>query len=314
MTKSSTKGAVAAMLATATVVGMATLLMGGQVAGAAVCANETYTWNDFDAGLDESWRLLPSNATYDTGITVPAPGAGQTLKVVSSAYKSFDRYPAGSSPTRAEVNQQNESFAIRVGGVQVGGLSTDVPDTVAEGAVDDWFSGVISGSFGGNGTILTGGSLIIRHASLYGFNESFNSVHPKMVSITLERCTAEVTTTTVAPTTTAAVTTTTAAVTTTTTASTSTTVLATTTTVASGGPTTTAASTTTTAATTTTVASGGPTTTVRPTTTSVASGGPTTTAGPSIPVTGDHTMVPLAMGAVAAGTGLVLLLVRRRSA
>jgi hypothetical protein len=312
MTKSSTKGAVAAMLATATVVGMATLLMGGQVAGAAVCANETYTWNDFDAGLDENWKLLPSNATYDTGITVPAPGAGQTLKVVSSAYKSFDRYPAGSSPTRAEVNQQNESFAIRVGGVQVGGLSTDVPDTVAEGAPDDWFSGVISGSFGGSGTILTGGSLIIRHASLYGFNESFNSVHPKMVSIVLERCTAAVTTTTVAPTTTAAVTTTTAAVTTTTaavttttaavttttTASTSTTVLATTTTVASGGPTTTAA----------------PTTTVRPTTTSVASGGPTTTAAPSIPVTGDHTMVPLAMGAVAAGTGLVLLLVRRRSA
>jgi hypothetical protein len=284
---------------------MATLLMGGQVAGAAVCANETYTWNDFDAGLDENWKLLPSNATYDTGITVPAPGAGQTLKVVSSAYKSFDRYPAGSSPTRAEVNQQNESFAIRVGGVQVGGLSTDVPDTVAEGAPDDWFSGVISGSFGGSGTILTGGSLIIRHASLYGFNESFNSVHPKMVSIVLERCTAAVTTTTVAPTTTAAVTTTTAAVTTTTaavttttTASTSTTVLATTTTVASGGPTTTAA----------------PTTTVRPTTTSVASGGPTTTAAPSIPVTGDHTMVPLAMGAVAAGTGLVLLLVRRRSA
>ena len=305
MTKSSTKGAVAAMLATATVVGMATLLMGGQVAGAAVCANETYTWNDFDAGLDENWKLLPSNATYDTGITVPAPGAGQTLKVVSSAYKSFDRYPAGSSPTRAEVNQQNESFAIRVGGVQVGGLSTDVPDTVAEGAPDDWFSGVISGSFGGSGTILTGGSLIIRHASLYGFNESFNSVHPKMVSIVLERCTAAVTTTTVAPTTTAADTTTTAAgttttaaVTTTTTASTSTTVLATTTTVASGGPTTTAA----------------PTTTVRPTTTSVASGGPTTTAAPSIPVTGDHTMVPLAMGAVAAGTGLVLLLVRRRSA
>jgi hypothetical protein len=305
MTKSSTKGAVAAMLATATVVGMATLLMGGQVAGAAVCANETYTWNDFDAGLDENWKLLPSNATYDTGITVPAPGSGQTLKVVSSAYKSFDRYPAGSSPTRAEVNQQNESFAIRVGGVQVGGLSTDVPDTVAEGAPDDWFSGVISGSFGGSGTILTGGSLIIRHASLYGFNESFNSVHPKMVSIVLERCTAAVTTTTVAPTTTAAVTTTTAAVTTTTaavttttTASTSTTVLATTTTVASGGPTTTAA----------------PTTTVRPTTTSVASGGPTTTAAPSIPVTGDHTMVPLAMGAVAAGTGLVLLLVRRRSA
>ena len=67
-------------------------------------------------------------------------------------------------------------------------------------------------------------------------------------------------------------------------------------------------------ATTTTVASGGPTTTVRPTTTSVASGGPTTTAAPSIPVTGDHTMVPLVMGAVAAGTGLVLLLVRRRSA
>jgi LPXTG-motif cell wall-anchored protein len=189
--------------------------------------------------------------------------------------------------------------------VQVGGLSTDVPDTVAEGAPDDWFSGVISGSFGGSGTILTGGPLIIRHASLYGFNESFNSVHPKMVSIVLERCTAAVTTTTVAPTTTAAVTTTTAAVTTTTaavttttTASTSTTVLATTTTVASGGPTTTAA----------------PTTTVRPTTTSVASGGPTTTAAPSIPVTGDHTMVPLAMGAVAAGTGLVLLLVRRRSA
>ena len=307
MTKSSTKGAVAAMLATATVVGMATLLMGGQVAGAAVCANETYTWNDFDAGLDENWKLLPGNATYDSGIVVPAPGAGQTLKVVSSAYKSFDRYPAGSSPTRAEVNQQNESFAIRVGGVQVGGLSTDVPDTVAEGAVDDWFSGVISGSFGGSGTILTGGSLVFRHASLYGFNESFNSVHPKMVSIVLERCTAAVTTTT------AAVTTTTAAVTTTTTASTSTTVLATTTTVASGGPTTTAAPTTTTAATTTTVASGGTTTTVRPTTTSVASGGPTTTAVPSMPVTGDRTVVPLVMGAVAAGTGLVLLLVRRRS-
>jgi len=299
MTKSSTKGAVAAMLATATVVGMGTLLMGGQVAGAAVCANETYTWNDFDAGLDENWKLLPGNATYDSGIVVPAPGAGQTLKVVSSAYKSLDRYPVGSSPSRADVNQQNESFAIRVGGIQIGGLSTDLPDTVAEGAPDVWFSGVLSGSFGGSGTILTGGSLVFRHASLYGFNESFNSVHPKMVSIVLERCTTAVTTTTVAPTTTAAVTTTTAAVTTTTAAVTTTTAAATTTTVATGGPTTTAAPTTTTAA---------------ATTTSVASGGPTTTAVPSIPVTGDRTAVPLVMGAVAAGTGLVLLLVRRRSA
>jgi hypothetical protein len=313
MTKSSTKGAVAAMLATAAAVGMGTLLMGGQVAGAAVCTNETYTWNDFDAGLDENWKLLPGNATYDSGIVVPAPGAGQTLKVVSSAYKSLDRYPVGSSPSRADVNQQNESFAIRVGGIQIGGLSTDLPDTVAEGAPDVWFSGVLSGSFGGSGTILTGGSLVFRHASLYGFNESFNSVHPKMVSIVLERCTTAVTTTTVAPTTTAAVTTTTAAVTTTTAAVTTTTAAVTTTTAA--------VTTTTAAATTTTVATGGPTTTAAPTTTtaaatttSVASGGPTTTAVPSIPVTGDRTAVPLVMGAVAAGTGLVLLLVRRRSA
>jgi hypothetical protein len=310
------------MLATAAAVGMGTLLMGGQVAGAAVCANETYTWNDFDAGLDENWKLLPGNATYDSGIVVPAPGAGQTLKVVSSAYKSFDRYAAGSSPSRADVNQQNESFAIRVGGIQIGGLSADLPDTVAEGATDDWFSGVLSGSFGGSGTILTGGSLVFRHASLYGFNESFNSLHPKMVSIVLERCTAAVTTTTAAPTTTAAVTTTTAAVTTTTAAVTTTTAAVTTTTAAVTTTTTRASTTTTVAATTTTVASGGPTTTAAPTTTtittaatttSVASGGPTTTAVPSMPVTGDRTVVPLVMGAVAAGTGLVLLLVRRRS-
>ena len=300
MNGKSSKSALAAMVATAAAVGMGVVLLGGQSVGAATCADETYTWNDFDAGLGDTWKLIPGNDTYDTGIVVPTAGAGQTLTVVSSAYKSFDRYPAGSSPTRADVNQLNESFAIQVGGVAVGGLSADVPDTVAEGAVDDWFSGVLSGSFGGSGTILTGGALIIRHASLYGFTESYNSVHPKMVSITLQRCTTSVTTTTApATTTTAPATTTTAPATTTTAVSTTTTVAATTTTVASGGPTTTVPATT---------------TTVRAsTTTSVASGGPTTTVAPSIPVTGDHTMVPLVMGAVAAGTGLVLLLVRRRS-
>ncbi len=280
-----------------------------------VCSTSSIGWTG-----DE--LLVPWNATFSTGVVLPAAGPGETVSLLSASYETYDRYPDGSSPSRAQVDQANERVGITVGGVAVGGLSTDVPDTAAEGAPTDWYSGIVDGTFGGAGTALSGGELVIRHASLYGFNESPNSVRVSQVAVTVERCrppdpTAPTTAapTTAAPTTAAP---TTAAPTT----AAPTTPAPTTTEVGVGGPTTTApgvsGSTVPAGTTTTTVASGGPTTTVvgsgGPTTT-VGSGGPApTTPGGSLPTTGRDNDLVVSLALIAALSGAYLFLLGRRPA
>jgi LPXTG-motif cell wall-anchored protein len=294
---------------------------GGAVALAApgdVCSTSSIGWTG-----DE--LLVPWNQVKNTGVVVPAPAPGETVTLLSAAYETYDRYPDGSSPSRAHVNQANERVGITVGGVAVGGLSVDVPDSVAEGALTDWDSGPVNGTFGGAGTVLAGGEIVIRHASLYGFVESPNSVRVSQVVLTVERCRPPdpTTPTTAAPTTAAPTTTEVGSGGPTTTSpgagSTTTTVgpggSTTTTLVGSGGPTTTTPGAVTT---TTAVGSGGPTTTTPgavTTTTAVGSGGPTTTApGGSLPTTGTDNDLVVSLALVAALSGATLLLLGRRPA
>lgn len=291
----------AAFLVSAAFVSIPVLNVGAAAQGE-VCATATYAWNG-------NKKFLPWDAVANTGVVIPGPAAGETLRVLTATYNTYDQYPDGASPSRAEAGQTHESVGLEIGGVQVGGLSADVPNGVAEGAPTDWFSGVISGSFGGGGTVIPGGELVVKHSSLYGFTESPNSVFISNVTVTVERCTTPTVPSTAAPTTAAP---TTAAPTT----AAPTTAAPTTTVVSSGGPTTTVTTPTSTPAvgttptTTTVVSAGGPTTTI------VSAGGPTTTApssGGSLPATGGDMTLPLILAALAAGTGTALLMVRRKA-
>lgn len=208
---------------------------------APVCRVSTISWSAPTTVL--LYRGGP--VTYDTGLSVPAAGVGETVSVTASAYSSYDRYPANASPSRADADQQHEQWGLRIGGTNFGLLSADVPDSIDEGAVDDWYA-TTSGTLG-LGAVATG-RIVIVHSSLYGFTESYNSVRPGSFTLTVSYCsdapatTTTTSTTSTAPTTTAAATTT--AVVTTTSAATTTT--GATTTTASGGTTTTVPAVTTT--------------------------------------------------------------------
>lgn len=169
----------------------------GAAASAAACRDLHVSWTSPSVGIYQSSSHLP---TYDPGVSVPAPAAGETITIVSSAWVSYDRYLDGTVPTRADDNQQNERWGISIGGTSFGNLTDDVPDIVGQGAETPWFSGLRSGSFG------TGpagsGAIVLRHASLYGYTESANSIHPYSFDLTVRYCTADgETTTTAAPTT-----------------------------------------------------------------------------------------------------------------
>jgi LPXTG-motif cell wall-anchored protein len=272
------KRAIGAIVAIVSTTGFAVASMGGAASAAVQCSNETY-------GQSAVFLYLANGSPASaTGLSVPAPAAGETLTVVSSSWTTYDYLPFDTSPSRADQNQQNERFGLAVGGVAIGGLSADLPDTVAQGAVDDWSSGIHSGSFGGAAADVAGGAITLRHASLSGFTESDNSFIVKSFSLTVQRCvtTVDSTTTTAAETTT----TTTAATTTTAVGATTTTAAATTTSVASGGPT-------------TTTAAAAPATT-------------TTVAVAALPTTGTNMTLPLVLAALAGLTGTALLVVRRR--
>lgn len=151
-----------------------------------LCTTATYTWTG-------DTKLLygvnqPTKAYHATGITVPVPSAGDTQRVLSATYQAYDTYAPGTSPTRADKDQANERFGIKVGGVQVGGLSADLPDTVAEGAVDVNTSGLQSGSLGGGGTEIVGGEIVLYHSSNYGYTESMNSLQVTNVALEVETC------------------------------------------------------------------------------------------------------------------------------
>lgn len=297
------------------------------VSAATVCSSDTFSWNG-------DHTFVPWDAVLDTGVVVPAAGPDESLVVTSATYVTYDRYPDGQSPSRAEANQQHEGVWISVGGAAVGGLTPDVPD-IPPAAVTDWYSGDVSGSFGGSGTALSGGSLVIHHSSTapYSFNETPNSVHVSQVIVVVERCTVtpDPTTTTTTP-----ATTTTAAATTTTTAAATTTTGATTTTLAgSAGPVPTVCTTVGASSgsssgqncTTSTTGAAAPTSPVCTTvagassagagcvgasTTSVASAGPVP--NPLLPATGSDSERPIQLGLIGLLAGGYLLLLRRRSA
>ena len=270
-----------------------------------VCSTETYEFRT-------SQRFVPWAATLNSGIIVPAPAPSTTLRVVSATYTTYDRYPDGQIPNRATADQQHESVGISIGGTLIGGLSADVPDSVGEGAPTNWYSGLVTGSFGGSGTVLTGGELVIRHASLYGFNESPNSIQVDLIRVVLERCaapppTTSTTTTTVPPTTSTTSTTvppTTSTTSTTvppTTSTTSTTVPPTTSTTSTTVPPTTSTTTTTVPPTSSTTS-----TTVPPTSstaTTVAPPTTSTTVPPASSSTTSTTLVESRSPVTTAGTG-----------
>jgi len=240
------------------------------------CTSEVYEW-----GGDQ--LLVPWQPTFQAG-EIPGPAIGETLVVTGVQYSSWDEYDEGTVPSRADVDQPNETFGITIGGIQVGGRSADLPDTLEEGAPTIWYSGVHSGSLGGAGTEIDGGIILVRHVSLYGVgDEPPNSVHASGLTVTVDRCVTppEETTTTPAPTTTA-------------------------------DPTTTAAPTT--EAPTTTVESAGPTS-AAPTTTAPAT---TPTArvasAATLPATGRSSGTLLLVASLCGAVGAALLIVRRRPA
>ncbi|CAB4573026.1 unannotated protein [freshwater metagenome] len=280
-----------------------TAALGGVAAADHECTTETFSWSNPTLSQIATW-----NSTMATGLSIPAPAAGATLTVVSTAYTAYDSIGEG-EVTRAIQNETGEQFTLRVGGTQVGGLSADLPDSVSQGAATPWFSGTVAGSLGGAGTTLTGGEIVIQHS---GKSETVNAFSVKTITVVVERCLPHAPTTT-APTTTAP--TTTAPTTTAPTTTAPTTTAPTTTAPTTTAPATTAPATTA-PATTTTVASAGPTTTVvaaaGPTTT-VTGGSVTTVPGGSLPVTGGDMTLPLILAALAAGTGAALLIVRRKA-
>jgi len=282
--------------------------MGGAAGAEAVCRSDSFSWSG-------DQLFVPWASTLSTGVVIPAAGAGETLRVTSASYSTYDRYGEGQVPNRAEVGQMHEQVGIVIGGTPVGSLSADIPNGISEGAPSDFFSGIVNGSFGGAGTAISGGELVVRHSSLYGFTESPNSVRVSQIDVTVERCSTPPTTeppVTEPPVTEPPITQPPATQPTTTPAPT-------TTQVGSGGPTTTPAPTTVPAPTTTQVGSGGPTTTPgpttvpAPTTTQVGSGGPTTVPGGALPVTGGNVNGSLALAVLFALLGGALLLARRPS-
>ena len=260
----------ASLLLTVGVVG-AGWAVGDAMAGAVPepqpsCTSETYEWSG-------DQLLVPWNPTFQAG-EIPGPAVGESLVVSGVQYASWDEYDEGTIPSRADADQPNESFGITIGGIDVGGLSADLPDTLEEGAPTIWYSGIQTGSLGGSGTVIDGGIIEVRHVSLYGFgSEPANSVHAAGLTVDVDRCVEplqETTTTVAEPTTTA-------------------------------GPTTTVESATPTAAPTTTRATG-PNTTVR-----VASAA-------TLPATGRGSGTLLLVASICGSIGAALLIVRRRPA
>ena len=240
------------------------------------CTSEVYEWSG-------DQLLVPWQPTFQAG-EIPGPAIGESLVVTGVQYSAWDEYPEGTVPSRADVDQPNESFGITIGDVPVGGLSGDLADKLEEGAPTIWYSGVHSGSLGGAGTAIDGGIILVRHVSLYGFgDEPANSVHAAGLTVTVDRCVSppEETTTTPAPTTTA-------------------------------DPTTTAAPTTEVPA--TTVESAAPTT-AAPTTTRVATTPAAQVASAAtLPATGRGSGTLLLVASLCGAVGAALLIVRRRPA
>jgi LPXTG-motif cell wall-anchored protein len=176
----STRLAVATAVLAGAVGAGSTATAGAQ--GAPVCVSETYEW------VGSERMVFPDVVGFSTGVVIPPPGPGETLEVTSAAYDSFDEYELTAVPTRAEADQANELWQLVIGGEPFGSPTADVPDTVAEGARDDFY-GEISGTLG-TGPI-AGGEITGIHASQFDppLVESANSVSARGLTIVVLRCT-----------------------------------------------------------------------------------------------------------------------------
>lgn len=262
--------------------------LGGAAAANGVCSSESYAQSGIFA-----W--MTSGSVHDTGLVVAAPATGETLTVTSSSWTTYENIDPEATPSRADQNEDNEQVGLAVDGTSVGGLSTDLPDTVDEGAPDDWSSGIVSGSFGGAGSAIAGGSITLHHASLNGVGEGPNTFIVKSFSLELQRCAAPAPTT-ATPTTTAAPTTTVSTVS-----------AAPTTTMATVPPASVLPATISApAAAPAAAAPAAAPTTLAPTTTAVRS------APATLPATGGEMTIPLVLASLAGLTGTALLVVRRR--
>jgi LPXTG-motif cell wall-anchored protein len=170
--------------------------LGGTASAAETCVSETYSWTN-----NSFTNLATWNPSITTGLTVAAPGAGQRLVVTSATWTAYDRLvEEDPAVTRENPEENSEYFATYIGGVKLGGSSSDLPDTVAEGAASPWFSGVVGGDFAAGGTVVPGGSITVQFT---GGSDLPNALTPKTITVVLDRCTEVVPTTTAAtPTTT----------------------------------------------------------------------------------------------------------------
>jgi hypothetical protein len=98
--------------------------MSGAVSAAEDCLSETYSWNNPTVSQLATWQ-----PTLSTGLSIPAPAAGEHIAVIATGWSSFDRLMEENPELTREIqNEIAEQFSVRVGGVQVGGLSADLPD------------------------------------------------------------------------------------------------------------------------------------------------------------------------------------------
>ena len=152
--------------------------------GGGTCSSQTYNWNGYQG-------LHVSAATFNTGVSIPAPAAGSTQKVTAMTVKTYDGQTAGTVPSRATQNETGEKIGIRIGSTDNTAITGDLPDTVAQGADNDNFSGVKTYNLAGwVNTPISGGQIVIRHGSLYTGTTASDSLSANDVTVTVETCTA----------------------------------------------------------------------------------------------------------------------------
>ncbi len=105
--------------------------------------------------------------------------------------ETYDAQTGGTVPSRATQNQTGEKIGIRIGAVDATSLSNDVPDTVAQGAVDDNYSGIHASTLSDwvGKIVNSGGEIVVRHGSLYSGSSGDDSLTARSVTVTVQTCT-----------------------------------------------------------------------------------------------------------------------------
>ena len=154
--------------------------------GAGSCSSTDYEWLGYES-------VSSSRPAFVSDVTLPIspPGTLQTVTAVS--VQTYDSVTPGTVPSRATINEGFEQIGIRIGAVDVNSLSGDLPDTVAEGAVNENYSGLLTYALPGwAGVTIDGGKIAIRHASRYVATDSAaNSVSAHRVLVTVQACTGQ---------------------------------------------------------------------------------------------------------------------------